>query len=95
MTQSVWFYIIDFFVVLFAIVVGDSLMEIWKEWRYKDLDINCDNCNNPVKLARTPDKKRYLCETCMPAYITEHFPEMDPAAFTKSFRKRKIKRRKK
>jgi len=95
MNQSTLFYIIDFFVILAACMVAEWTMDRIREWRDRDLDINCDNCDKPKKLARTPDKNRYLCEECMPAYITEHFPDMDPSAFKRAYRRRKLKRGKK
>lgn len=95
MTPTFTFYVIDFFVIMVACMAAAWAEDKIRLWRDRDLDINCDNCEKPLPLARTPDKQRYLCKVCMPAYIGEHFPEMDPNALSKAYRKRRKSRSKK
>ena len=81
--------------VFIAIGLWEGAAEAFRHFRYRDLDIGCDLCEKPLKLAKTPDKKHYLCSECMVAYLREHFPDMDPGALKRAYRRRKIKRGKK
>ena len=81
------------------LVAGTIIFGMDKAWTFyknRKLDINCDNCEKAFKLSRTPDKKFYLCETCMEAYLTEHAGEFEAEAEAKArkgFRRIKRKRR--
>ena len=86
------YYIVDFFVVLLAIIAADYGQERFKAWRGRDLDINCDNCKGPLPLMKSPDSAHYLCRVCMTAYLTEHasdFTEEQIKKVQRGFRRRK------
>jgi hypothetical protein len=90
-----WFLLITACDLVAGIIifVGDKL---WSYYKDRPLDINCDNCEHAVPLARTPDKKFYLCRACMNAYLSEHAEEFTEEQILKAkrvFRKLKRKRR--
>lgn len=68
-----WFGLI-FMSDMLAIVIS----RVYDSIKNRKLDINCDNCEKPLPLARTPDKQFYMCRECYVAYIAEHFPNLDP-----------------
>lgn len=89
MEPNLTFYAVDFFVIMAACMAAAWAEDRIRTWKNRDLDLGCDFCEKPLPLARTPDKTRWLCKNCMPAFIREHFPEMDIHALSKAYRRRR------
>jgi len=83
-------YVIEIFV---ACIFAEIVIEWWKRWRARKLDINCDNCEEAKPLNRTPDRVAYLCRVCMGVYLVEHQGEFSDDQVNKA--KRGYRRRKK
>ena len=81
-------YVIDFFVIMAACICAAWIEARFVAWRDRKLDLNCDNCDTVLPLAKTLDKSYWLCKTCFNAYTKEHFPETQQKP---AFRRRKRK----
>ena len=51
-----------FFLILAADLVALCIVALWRYFRNKPLDLLCDLCDRLEKLAKTPDKRYYLCQ---------------------------------
>lgn len=62
-----------FILILMADIVAMVSFEYYKRKRNKRLDnTKCDDCQKVRRTKRSPDKRHWLCATCMKIYKEEN-----------------------